>query len=101
MQSQMNNGLNLYQIRKVLDVIFDGTPQTFFYIKQIQAFYVKKKSNHREHQIYLWCIRNKVTGQKFVDFFDHQGFLNGLNYIVNKLNGNKNHLKNINLEEAL
>lgn len=96
-----NQTLNNYQLRRLLDSIFDGTPETFFYIKQIQAFYVKKKSTYREQQVYLWCVRNKITGQKFVDFFKEGGVLNALNYIVNKLDGNKFHKKNINISEAL
>jgi len=94
-------GLTNIQIRKVLDSIYDGNPETFFYIKQIQAFYIKKESKYREHQIYLWCVRNQLVGKKFVDFFKEGGILEGLNYIVNKLNGNKNFKNNINISEAL
>ena len=97
----MHDGtLNNLQLRKLLDTIYDGHNETFFYIMQIQAFYVKKKSKRREQQVYLWCVRNKIVGENFVNFFKANGFLDGMNYIVNKLNGNKNFMNNIKIDEC-
>jgi len=96
----MNSCLDKNQLRKVIDSIYDGESETFFWIMQIQAFYVKKANVFREQQVYLWCIKNKVTGKKFIEFFNCHGFLNGLNFIVNKMDGRKYSQEKIKINEA-
>ena len=96
----MNLGLSNIQIRKILDSIYDGETETFFYIMQIQSFYCKKQNKERELRVYLWFIKNKVTGKKFIEFFRRAGFLEGLNHVVNRLDGRKHHSNIMKINEA-
>lgn len=92
--------LNVFQLRKVLDSIYDGENKTFHYIMRIQSFYVKKKNKSREQQVYMWFIRNKITGKKFVEFFEQYGFLEVMNHVVNRLDGRKFSNTNIKINEC-
>lgn len=94
-------GLPVCQLRQVLNKLYDGTPTTMLYLSQIRGFYSKKKDMTREHLIYMELVRNKLTGTRLVQFFEEQGgFLSGLNWLVNKVEGNKYHQKTIKIDEA-
>jgi hypothetical protein len=95
-------GLPVDQLRKVMDTLYNGVPETMFWLAQIRAFYSKKKNLHREHQVYLWLVRNELTGKKLIDFFQNEeGFLNGMNTIINRIEGRKYSLERIKIDEAL
>jgi hypothetical protein len=95
-------GLPVHQLRKVLDTLYDGEPATAIWLTQIRAFYVKKKNIGREHQVYLWLVRNKLIGKKLVEFFENEeGFLNGMNTIINRIEGRKLSMEKIKIDEAL
>lgn len=95
-------GLPVHQLRKVLDTLYDGTPETAIWLTQIRAFYSKKKNIHREHSVYLWLVRNSLIGIKLVEFFENEdGFLNGMNIIINRIEGRKFSLEQIKINEAL
>ena len=75
---------------------------TAIWLTQIRAFYSKKKNLTREHQVYLWLIRNGLTGQKLIEFFENEdGFLNGMNLIINRIEGRKISLERIKIDETL
>ena len=95
-------GLPVDQLRRVLDLLYDGTPATALWLSQVRAFYLKKENLSREHQVYLWLVRNGLTGTKLVEFFENEeGFLNGMNIIINRIEGRKFSLEKITLDEAL
>jgi len=94
-------GLPVDQLRKVLDTLYDGQPDTAIWLTQIRAFYAKKKNVHREHCVYLWLARNGLYGMKLVEFFQNEeGFLNGMNHIINRMEGRKVSLETIKIDEA-
>lgn len=95
-------GLPVDKLRRVLDALYDGIPATAMYLTQIRAFYAKKKNIGREHSVYLWLVRNKLTGLRLVDFFENEeGFLNGMNTIINRIEGRRLSLQRIKIDEAL
>ena len=95
-------GLPVDKLRKVLDTLYDGQPATAIYLTQIRAFYAKKKNIHREHSVYLYMVRNGLIGLKLVEFFENEGgFLNGLNFLINRMDGRKYTLETIKIDEAL
>jgi len=95
-------GLPVDKLRKVLDTLYDGEPATAIWLTQIRAFYVKKKNIGREHQLYLFLVRNGLTGTKLVEFFQNEeGFLNGMNLLINRMDGRKYSLETIKISEAL
>lgn len=94
-------GLPVHQLRVVLDTLYDGEQATALYLTQIRAFYMKKKNITREHQVYLWLVRNKLTGKKLIEFFENEGgFLNGLNKIINRIEARKLSIEKIKIDEA-
>ena len=95
--------LTVSQIRKVLDTLYDGEPQTTFWIFQIRSFYAKKDDRTREFAVYLWLIRNGITGRRLVEFFEmhNRSFLNGLNTIINRMEGRRYSSEAITIQEAL
>lgn len=94
-------GLPVHQLRTVLDFLYDGEPATAIWLTQIRAFYAKRSSITREHQVYLWLCRNKLQGKRLVEFFENEGgFLNGMNFIINRMEGRKTHMNNIKIDEA-
>jgi len=95
-------GLPVDQLRRVLDVLYDGNVGTAIWLTQIRAFYSKKENITREHQVYLWLVRNELTGSKLIDFFENEeGFLNGMNVIINRIEGRRYSLERIKIDEAL
>ena len=95
-------GLPVDQLRRTLDALYDGTPATAIWLTQVRAFYAKKNNLNREHQVYLWLVRNGLTGVKLVEFFENEeGFLNGMNIIINRIEGRRFSLEKIKLDEAL
>ena len=96
-----SQGLPVEQLRRVLDTLYDGEPDTAIWLTQIRAFYVKKKNITREHSVYLWLVRNGLTGKKLVEFFQNEeGFLNAMNLIINRIEGRKVSLERIKIDEA-
>lgn len=94
-------GLPVDQLRRVLDKLYDGVPETTLYLTKIHAFYATKKNMRREHQVYMWMVRNGLTGANLVAFFtDQSGFLGGLNHIVNRIEGKKYYKSDIKIDEA-
>ena len=97
-----HQGLPVHQLRKVLDALYDGEPDTAIWLTQIRAFYAKKKNLTREHQVYMWLLRNELYGKKLVEFFQNEeGFLNGMNLIINRIEGRKISMERIKIDEAL
>ena len=95
-------GLPVAELRKVLDTLYDGLPETAIWLTQIRSFYAKKKNIDREHQVYLWLVRNGLHGRHLVEFFQNEeGFLNGMNLIINRIEGRKYSLETIKINEAL
>lgn len=95
-------GLDELQLRRVLDTLYDGEMNTAIWLTQIRAFYSKKQNITREHQVYMWLVRNELTGKKLIDFFENEeGFLNGMNTIINRIEGRKISLERIKIDEAL
>lgn len=95
-------GLDVNELRRVLDTLYDGNMGTAIWLTQIRSFYSKKKNLTREHQVYLWLIRNKLVGQKLIEFFENEeGFLNGMNLIINRIEGRKISLERIKIDETL
>lgn len=92
--------LNKYQLKNVLDRLYDGHKPNALWITRIRMFYVDKKDITREHKVYLFLIRNGLTGKRLDDFFNEQGnFLIAMNYICNKLDGRKFHKETIKADE--
>lgn len=97
-----NQGLPVDQLRTLIETLYDGNNAAYFYLTRIRAFYTKKKNLYREHQVYLWLVRNKLTGQKLVEFFENEdGFLNGMNIIINRIEGRVYSMERIKIDEAL
>ena len=95
-------GLNVYELRKVLDTLYDGEMGTALWLTQIRSFYSKKDNMTREHQVYLWLIKNRLTGRRLIEFFENEeGFLNGMNLIINRIEGRKISLERIKIDETL
>jgi hypothetical protein len=95
-------GLPVNELRRVLDTLYDGEMRTAIWLTQIRAFYSKKQNLTREHQVYLWLIRNELTGLRLVEFFENEdGFLNAMNLIINRIEGRKISLERIKIDEAL
>ena len=95
-------GLPVDQLRRVLDTLYDGVLDNAMWLTKIRSFYVKKENITREHQVYLWLIRNGLTGVKLHQFFtDEGGFLSGMNLIINRMSGRKYSLDEIKIDEAL
>ena len=95
-------GLPVDELRTVLDALYDGVPETAFWLTQIRAFYSKKNNLFREHSVYLYLIKNQLTGRRLVEFFkNEEGFLNGMNFIINRMEGRKFTLERIKIDEAL
>ena len=94
--------LEIYQLRKVLDTLYSGEPETMLYLAQIRAFYAKKKDITREHRVYLWLVKNGLTGKKLVNFFLNEGgFLNGMNTIINFIEGTQRNRRVIKADELI
>ena len=95
-------GLPVHQLRRVLDTLYDGVPDSAIWLTQIRAFYAKKKNITREHQVYMWLLKNELYGKKLVEFFENEeGFLNGMNIIINRIEGRKISMERIKIDEAL
>ena len=95
-------GLPVDKLRKVLDTLYDGTPETALWLTQIRAFYAKKNNIGREHQLYMYMVRQGLCGMKLVEFFQNEeGFLNGMNHLINRMEGRKYTLEEIKISEAL
>jgi hypothetical protein len=95
-------GLPVDQLRRVLDTLYDGEVGTAFWLTQIRAFYSKKKNLTREHQVYLYLIKNGLRGKKLIEFFENEeGFLNAMNLIINRMDGNNYSVTRIKIDEAL
>ena len=95
-------GLPVDQLRRVLDTLYDGEMGTMIWLSQIRGFYAKKQNVTREHSVYMWLVRNELTGKKLIDFFENEeGFLNGMNLIINRIEGRKISLERIKIDEAL
>jgi len=85
----------------VLNTLYNGHPDVAFWLCQIRAFYAKKKDITREHRVYLWLVRNGLIGQKLCNFFlENDGFINGLNVIINNIEGRRFTKENIKIDEA-
>lgn len=96
------HALKEWELRKVLDTLYDGIPETAFWLSQIHAFYAKKQNKYREHAVYMFMIKQGITGPKILEFFNEQGgFLNGLNWLINRMDGRKYSLETIKIDEAL
>lgn len=94
--------LNEWELRRVLDTLYDGEPDTMFWLAQIRAFYSKKKNVYREHAVYMFMVRQNIRGRKIIEFFNERGgFLNGMNWLINRMDGRKYSLETIKLDEAL
>lgn len=95
---QATEGLPEGELRVVLDYLYDGHAPVMTHLLEIRGFYHTKKDLHREHQVYLWLAKNKLRGQKLVEFFKNEGgvlgvILKATNYIDNasrnKVNANE------------
>jgi hypothetical protein len=94
--------LKEWELRQVLDKLYDGVPETAFWLSQIHAFYAKKQNRYREHAVYMFMVRQGIVGAKIIEFFNEQeGFLNGMNWLINRMDGTKYHLNKIKIDEAL
>ena len=79
-----------HQLRKVLDFIYDGNIKAFDLLLNINSNY------KRAHKIFLWCVRNGIQGQKFVEYFQNEsgdtdggGILSGVTLILGRIDGVK------------
>lgn len=82
--------LEVNQLRKVLDYLYDGVPDTAMPLLQCRNF-------KQEHEIYFWLYRNGIKGKKLVEFFqneskteDGKGYLNAINEILKRITAEKN-----------
>jgi len=85
--------LEVTQLRKVLDYLYDGVPGTAMPLLQCRNF-------KQEHDIYLWLYHNQIKGTKLVEFFsnesythDGKGYLNAINEILKRINLEKRKAK--------
>lgn len=81
--------LEVTQLRKILDYLYDGIPETAMPLLQCRNF-------KQEHDIYLWLYRNQIKGKKLVEFFsnesntlDGKGYLNAVNEIIRRIQREK------------
>ena len=79
-----------HQLRKVLDFIYDGNISAYDLMLNIHHNYL------RAHKIFLWCVKNGVRGQKFVEYFQNEsgdedggGILSGVTLILGRIDGVK------------
>ena len=95
------DALNREQLKTVLRTLHNGCADATFWLCQINAFYAQKKNITREHRVYLWLIRNGLIGRSLCQFFENEGgFLNGLNHIINRIEGRKFTNEVIKIDEA-
>lgn len=91
----MRRRLEVNQLRKVLDYLYDDVPETAMALLQCRNY-------KQEHDIYLWLYRNNIKGKKLVEFFqnesaaqDGKGYLNAINEILKRITYEKNKRANI------
>lgn len=91
----MRRRLEVTQLRKILDYLYDGVPETAMPLLQCRNF-------KQEHDIYLWLYRNQIKGKKLVEFFqnesnteDGKGYLNAVNEILKRITAEKNKRANV------
>lgn len=105
-KEELETGINKAQLRTMIEYLWDGNMMAFSFLTRIRSFYSKKQDFTREYSVYLWLSRNKIKGQRLVDFFRNEGnddqgnFLEGLNYICNRLDGRKVRREIIKIDEA-
>ncbi len=94
--------LNVLQLKKLLDYLFDGYLPCAEWLVKITTFYADKKDRSREHAVYLWLAKNQIIGKKIVEFFENEGsFLDGLNTAVNFIEGRPRAKQTIKADEML
>ncbi len=91
-QSEFN--LSPDKLRNVLNYLYDGVPETHFYMLNINDNYV------RGHLMLLWLAQNKLKGKKLVEFFkncseDGEGVLPGVSHILSRLDGKKHSYEHV------
>ena len=79
-----------HRLRRVLDYLYDGEPETFRLLENINTNY------RRAHRIFLWLVRNEIKGKKLVEFFQNEsgeadglGILSGIVFILSHIDGIK------------
>jgi len=87
--------LEVSQLRKILDNLYDGEQAVLMPLLQCRNF-------KQEHEIYVWLYRNGIKGKKLVEFFQNEsnaldgtGYLNGINKIIQKIQAEKNKILNV------
>jgi len=90
------------QLRRVLDALYDGEPLAFPTLLAINNQY------KRAHYIFMWLLRQKITGMKVVEFFqnesgdsDGKGLLSGVTFILNKIDGEPHRKGRLKITELL
>lgn len=81
--------LEVSQLRKILDYLYDGEQAVLMPLLQCRNF-------KQEHEIYVWLYRNQIRGKKLVAFFQNEsnavdggGYLNAINKIIRSIEYNK------------
>lgn len=96
-----NNGLSADDINtmhKIADKLYDGVPATGIPILMIKDTYDDWRG------IFKWLIKNDITGQKLVEFFQNEspdggGVHMGVTHILSRIKGNKHHTVGIMADE--
>lgn len=91
----MRRRLEVTELRKVLDYLYDGNPATMMPLMQCRNF-------KQEHEIYVWLYRNGIKGKKLIEFFENEsntqdgkGYLNAINEILKRITIDKNKRANV------
>lgn len=87
--------------RKVIEYLWDGEAGTMMPLLFI------KNNYKRWDEIFVWMKDNKLIGKKLVEFFQNEGDGSGRGYhigvlkILSRIDGKKNHVDNIKVDQLL
>ncbi len=101
-QIQYKDLLDPMQMIKLLKSIHQGHQPCEEYLAKIACFYADKKSKGRQQAVLLWLRKNNLVGYRLVEFFKNEGsFLDGMNTIVNFIEGRPRSKRTIKADEML
>ena len=89
MAKENKKRLTYYQLKTVLNYLFDGNQDTLRFLLFCRNF-------RQEHEIYNWLFVNKIKGAKLVEFFAERGSLQACNDIINRIKNNRYIIEKVN-----
>jgi len=92
--------MNAFILKRVLDYLYDGNPQTAAPLLFIRHNY------KRWQEIFNWLVARKICGKKLVEFFqneskDGRGYHMGVTTILNQIDNKGLRVENIKADQLL